>query len=142
TWVHRLSAPPNPGYLEAYQLLGQLRTLTRALPVGFDTAGLAEELLRRLQEQLPEIRSGAVYTRSPGNLPSLRATTRSDRIGWRVDLSEDSVFTEAWSSQAPASATVASAPTGALLAVPLVVANRTVGIVALDVPASARPALP
>jgi signal transduction histidine kinase len=130
SWVNRLSDGPDPSYVEAYQLLGQLRTLTRELPVGLDSAGLAEELLRDLQTRFPDLIVGAVYTRSPGNLPAVRATTGQDRMTWRVDLSEGSVFSRAWIEQQPETHPLEDGKS--LLVLPLVVAERTIGLAALE----------
>jgi signal transduction histidine kinase len=140
-WGHRLSAPAEPGYVEAFRLLEQLRTLTRTLPVGLDAASIAEHLLRELQTEDPSLISAAVYTRAPGNLPALRATTKSGRANWGVDISDDSVYAEAW---ATGTATFGVVPgskgaTHNVAVLPLVVANRTVGIVVMDVGSKASP---
>jgi signal transduction histidine kinase len=136
-WVHRLLREPRTTYSEAYDLLSQLRNVTRTLPMGLDPAAVADQLLRMLQERFDGVNSGAVFTRSSGNLPALRAVSGADRAGWRVDLSEDSVFSEAWAGQVPVVGEDARTK-GALVVLPLVVAQRTVAVVVLEL-SGARP---
>lgn len=131
SWVHRLQNDPRRSYTEAYELLSQLRTVTRTLPVGLDTAALADQALRDVQGRVPNLVAAGIYTRAAGTRPALRATAGAARVAWRVDLAEDSVFSDAWNGQVPAIRDRGGAASS-ITALPLVVANRTVGVVGLE----------
>lgn len=138
SWVHRLQREPVNRYLEAFRLLEQLRDLARALPVGLDRTALANDLLRDLKAAGPVGSRGAVFVRAPGDRPTLLASGGAERPDWRIDLSQDSPFSEAWASQQVLALPTGLSPEwkGTALVLPLVVAHQTIGVVGLEFPNS------
>ncbi|MGB8649205.1 MAG: sensor histidine kinase [Mycobacteriales bacterium] len=126
SWVQRLQAnlPGPDNYLQAYRLLAQLRAVARRLPAGLDRFAVADGLVREVRGSVPQAAGAAVLVRGHGNRLSLLATSGAPLAVASVDVSGDSVFAEAWSTQRPA----LHNSTGVL---PLVAGDRTSGLLVL-----------
>lgn len=132
--LQQQAAPtPDEPYQEAYRLVSQLRLVTRELSVGLDPVTQGEALLAQLRAELPYERA-AILVRSHGERLVPLAVAGADRVEWRVDLSDDSPFAEAWASQRPqpVSRGLAASRSGPALVLPLVVGVRTIGLVGIE----------
>lgn len=123
-------------YEEAYRLLAQLRAVTRRLPGSLDPASVATNLIAQCRGVLDFSRAG-VFLRTGGEVLVPLALEGVRRVPWRVGLDEPGPISSAWSSAAPVvenrTADEAGRRRGSrLLAVPIVVEERPVGIVVLE----------
>ena len=105
SWGQRLpqdgADPADERYVEARELLEQLRGVTRRLPGGLDVSSAADALLDRCDQIAPSARSAVlVQTSANGSLmpAAVRGTTR---VPWRAPLSEPGPLQRAWDTRLP-----------------------------------------
>jgi signal transduction histidine kinase len=150
-WIRRLAADSdssdqNRSYEAAYELLSQLRTVSRQLVGGLDPISLAQGLLQTLHAELPFDR-GAVFVRTEGGRLVPLALEGASVLDWDTSLAEDTPLGRAWLAQQPMSVpeplgerrSPPSEPIGAHTVLPLRMGSRTFGLVALET--RQRPAL-
>ena len=140
-WVRRAGqdcarpapAQADPSYVAAYQLLSQLRLVSRQLSGGLDAVSLAQALLDRLHEMLPSERAAVVVGSAGDHLIPL-AHRGDGAAEWDVSLAEDSLVAEAWFSGAPAQSARGLDGHGDTTAavLPLQMGRRTFGLVLLE----------
>jgi signal transduction histidine kinase len=148
-WIRRLAADSalsdqNRSYESAYELLSQLRTVSRQLAGGLDPVSLAQGLLQGLRAQLPYDR-GAVFIRAEGGRLVPLALEGASFVDWDTSLAEDTPLGKAWRSATPTHApqSLSSGGTPGQLAagrhtvLPLRMGSRTFGLVALEARRSA-----
>ena len=103
-WAQRLvvaePVPTGDRYVEARQLLEQLRGVTRRLPGGLDLSSSAEALLQRCSEVAESNRSAVLVQPSSGALVPA-AVRGTQRVPWRAPLSEPGPLQRAWQSEQP-----------------------------------------
>ena len=103
-WAQRLSPPASvptaDRYVEARELLEQLRRVTRRLPGGLDAATAAEALLDRLADVVTVQRSAVLVQTGAGSLvpAAVRGTTR---VPWRAPLTAPGPLQQAWQTGLP-----------------------------------------
>lgn len=100
-WAQRVTVhPPADRYVEAHELLEQLRRVTRRLPGGLDVASAADALLQACADQVPSARSAILVQPAPGSLvpAAVRGTAR---VPWRTPLTEPGPLQQAWDSGEP-----------------------------------------
>jgi signal transduction histidine kinase len=157
-WIRRLAAESpstdqNRSYEAAYDLLSQLRTVSRQLAGGLDAVSLAQALLQSLRAELPYDR-GAVFVRAEGGRLVPLALDGASFVDWDTSLADDTPLGRAWEATGP---TVAAGPLGdgvisngleagprSYAVLPLRMGDRTFGLVALEAdrrPASVAPAM-
>jgi signal transduction histidine kinase len=142
-WIRRLAAASaaadqNRSYEAAYELLSQLRTVSRQLVGGLDPVSLAQGLLQTLRTQIGYER-GAVFVRSEGGRLIPMALEGASFVDWDTSLDDDTPLGRAWLATGPTVAadalggTVSSAsgPTGHTV-LPLRMGSRTFGLVVLE----------
>jgi signal transduction histidine kinase len=143
-WIRRLAAASagsdqNRSYEDAYELLSQLRTVSRQLVGGLDPVSLAQGLLQTLRAQLPYER-GAVFVRAEGGRLLPLALEGASFVDWDTSLADDTPLGKAWLAPGP---TLASEPLGdsptasdptrfGHTVLPLRMGSRTFGLVALE----------
>ena len=143
-WIRRLAAASsgsdqNRSYEDAYELLSQLRTVSRQLVGGLDPVSLAQGLLQTLRTQLPYER-GAVFVRAEGGRLLPLALEGASFVDWDTSLADDTPLGKAWLAPGP---TLASEPLGdsptasdptrfGHTVLPLRMGSRTFGLVALE----------
>ncbi len=143
-WIRRLAAASagsdqNRSYEDAYELLSQLRTVSRQLVGGLDPVSLAQGLLQTLRTQLPYER-GAVFVRAEGGRLLPLALEGASFVDWDTSLADDTALGKAWLAPGP---TLASEPLGdsptasdptrfGHTVLPLRMGSRTFGLVALE----------
>ncbi|HEY5200847.1 MAG TPA: sensor histidine kinase [Acidothermaceae bacterium] len=143
-WIRRLAAASagsdqNRSYEDAYELLSQLRTVSRQLVGGLDPVSLAQGLLQTLRTQLPYER-GAVFVRAEGGRLLPLALEGASFVDWDTSLGDDTPLGKAWLTPGP---TLASEPLGdsptasdptrfGHTVLPLRMGSRTFGLVALE----------
>jgi signal transduction histidine kinase len=143
-WIRRLAAASsssdqNRSYEAAYELLSQLRTVSRQLVGGLDPISLAQGLLQTLRAELPFDR-GAVFVRTEGGRLVPLALEGASVLDWDTSLAEDTPLGRAWLAQEPTSLpeplgerrSLPSEPIGAHTVLPLRMGSRTFGLVALE----------
>jgi signal transduction histidine kinase len=142
-WIRRLAADSasdvNRSYEAAYELLSQLRTVSRQLSGGLDAVSLAQGLLQSLQSTVTYDR-GAVFIKSDGGRLVPLALEGATFVDWDTSLAEDSPLGQAWHrgavsvGEGPLTAAARTAePDGARHAVlPLRMGDRTFGLVAVE----------
>lgn len=149
-WIRRLAAASaasdqNRSYEAAYELLSQLRTVSRQLVGGLDPVSLAQGLLQTLRTQVAYDR-GAVFVRAEGGRLMPMALEGASFVDWDTSLDEDTPLGRAWTASGPTiaaeslgdAAPAASGPTGHTV-LPLRMGSRTFGLVVLET--RPRPAL-
>jgi signal transduction histidine kinase len=157
-WIRRLAADSpstdqNRSYEAAYDLLSQLRTVSRQLAGGLDAVSLAQALLQSLRAELPYDR-GAVFVRAEGGRLVPLALDGASFVDWDTSLADDTPLGRAWEATGP---TVAAGPLGdavvsnglepgprSYTVLPLRMGDRTFGLVALEAdrrPVSVTPAM-
>src|SRR5665213_607655 len=143
-WIRRLAADSaasnqNRSYEAAYELLSQLRTVSRQLAGGLDPVSLAQGLLQTLRGHLPYER-GAVFVRAEGGRLLPLALEGASFVDWDTSLGDDTPLGKAWLTPGP---TLASEPLGdsptasdptrfGHTVLPLRMGSRTFGLVALE----------
>ncbi len=148
-WIRRLAADSalsdqNRSYESAYELLSQLRTVSRQLAGGLDPVSLAQGLLQGLRAQLPYDR-GAVFIRAEGGRLVPLALEGASFVDWDTSLAEDTPLGKAWRSATPTHApqslsgggTPGQLAAGRHTVLPLRMGSRTIGLVALETRRSA-----
>jgi signal transduction histidine kinase len=143
-WIRRLAADSalsdqNRSYESAYELLSQLRTVSRQLAGGLDPVSLAQGLLQGLRAQLPYDR-GAVFIRAEGGRLVPLALEGASFVDWDTSLAEDTPLGKAWRSATPTHApqslsgggTPGQLAAGRHTVLPLRMGSRTFGLVALE----------
>jgi signal transduction histidine kinase len=143
-WIRRLAAASdssdqNRSYEAAYELLSQLRTVSRQLVGGLDPISLAQGLLQTLHTELPFDRA-AVFVRTEGGRLVPLALEGASVLDWDTSLAEDTPLGRAWLASGPTSAaeplgerrSAPSEPVGAHTVLPLRMGSRTFGLVALE----------
>jgi signal transduction histidine kinase len=140
-WIRRLAAASassdvNRSYEAAYELLSQLRTVSRQLSGGLDAVSLAQGLLQELQARVGFDR-GAVLIRADGGRLVPLALEGATFVDWDISLAEDTPLGRAWRANGP------SVGTGRLVGdgqdddarhavLPLQMGDRTFGLVAVE----------
>jgi signal transduction histidine kinase len=145
-WIRRLAAASaasdqNRSYEAAYELLSQLRTVSRQLVGGLDPVSLAQGLLQTLRTQVAYDR-GAVFVRAEGGRLIPMALEGASFVDWDTSLDEDTPLGRAWSASGPTIAAeslgdgppAASGPSGPAghTVLPLRMGSRTFGLVVLE----------
>jgi signal transduction histidine kinase len=150
-WIRRLAAASAPSdenrpYEAAYELLSQLRTVSRQLAGGLDAVSLAQGLLQTLHARLPYDR-GAVFIRAEGGRLVPLAVEGATFVDWDTSLDDDTPLGRAWEAAGPtvaagplgaappptsASSSSAQQPTIGHTVLPLRMGSRTFGVVALE----------
>jgi signal transduction histidine kinase len=139
-WIRRLAADSaasnqNRSYEAAYELLSQLRTVSRQLSGGLDPVSLAQGLLQTLRDHLPYERGGVFIKAEGGRLVPL-ALDGASFVDWDISLADDTPLGRAWNEPGPTVATQSlsdDTPTGGGHTVlPLRMGSRTFGLVALE----------
>ena len=141
-WIRRLAAASaasdvNRSYEAAYELLSQLRTVSRQLSGGLDSVSLAQALLQTLQKELGFDR-GAVFIRADGGRLVPLALEGATVVDWDTSLDEQTLLGRAWANPTAtvgeglidASAHPEQRARHAVL--PLRMGDRTFGLVALE----------
>jgi signal transduction histidine kinase len=131
--------PPMPSqerYEEAYRLLAQLRAVTRGLPGSLDPGSVATSLIAECRAAVEFSRAG-VFMQAGGNVLVPLALEGARRVPWRLGVDDPGPVAEAWKSGRPVvenrSADWAGRRRGSLLlVVPIIVAERAVGMVVLE----------
>jgi signal transduction histidine kinase len=144
-WIRRLAdasaaSDLNRSYEAAYELLSQLRTVSRQLVGGLDPVSLAQGLLQTLRGQLAYER-GAVFVRSEGGRLIPLALEGMSSVDWDTSLDEDTPLGRAWLASGPTVAAEsldddrrsAFDATGHTV-LPLRMGSRTFGLVVLETP--------
>jgi len=130
------ATPSRERYEEAYRLLAQLRAVTRGLPGSLDPGSVATSLIAECRDALGFNRAG-VFMQTGGNVLVPLALEGARRVPWRLGLDDPGPVARAWKSGAPVVEHRAPDWAGRrrgshLLVVPIMVAERTVGIVVLE----------
>ena len=142
-WIRRLAAASaasdqNRSYEAAYELLSQLRTVSRQLVGGLDPVSLAQGLLQTLRGHLAYER-GAVFVRAEGGRLIPMALEGTSFIDWDTSLDDDTPLGQAWLASGPTVSAESlddyrpsgSDPTGHAV-LPLRMGSRTFGLVVLE----------
>lgn len=126
SWVQRLQQRTDAvdSYRLAYRLLAQLRTVTRRMPAGLDRTAVAEALVREVQGALPAATGLALYLRRDRDQLTLLA--HSGEAPSEAGIREDPVASDAWLTQIPTRGV-------GNLVLPLVVDNRTMGLLLVTI---------
>ena len=141
-WVRRLAAESagsdvNRSYEAAYDLLSQLRTVSRQLSGGLDAVSLAQSLLQSLHEHIPYDK-GAVFIRSDGGRLVPLALDGATFVDWDTSVTEENPLGKAFLSGTPVVgrgglAETATGPDETRHAIfPLHMGDRTSGLVAVE----------
>jgi signal transduction histidine kinase len=142
-WIRRLVADSaasdvNRSYEAAYDLLSQLRTVSRQLSGGLDAVSLAQGLLQSLQGPVPYDR-GAVFIRSDGGRLVPLALEGAPYVDWDTSLDPETPLGRAWITPGPVvgadslSAAVQTGQNGQGHTIfPLRMGERIFGLVVLD----------
>ncbi|HEX6233011.1 MAG TPA: histidine kinase [Jiangellaceae bacterium] len=131
-WVRRQQATRPADvtrYGAAYRLLSELRVLSRRLSGGLDPVALADGLLDDVYTWTDAHRAALLVRREGGIL--LPLARRGGDDSWLAKAEEDSLVMDAWTTEAPANATVGRREHR--LVIPLRVGSRTIGVVVADV---------
>jgi len=155
-WVRRLAAESaasdgNRSYEAAYELLSQLRTVSRQLSGGLDAVSLAQGLLQSLRAHVPYDK-GAVFIRADGGRLVPLALDGASFVEWDTSLDDSTPLGRAWQAAGPTVAAAgllddsAAGPTarpddGHHTVLPLRMGERTFGLVALESDTQAAPAV-
>jgi signal transduction histidine kinase len=104
SWIRRLTADSansdvNQSYEAAYELLSQLRTVSRQLSAGLDSVSLGQGLLQSIGE-IARFDRGAVFVRSDGGRLVPLAIDGAAQLDWDTSLSEGTPLATAWDSAA------------------------------------------
>lgn len=99
-WIRRLAAASassdvNRSYEAAYELLSQLRTVSRQLSGGLDAVSLAQGLLQELQTRIGFDR-GAVLIKADGGRLVPLALEGATFVDWDTSLADDTPLGRAW----------------------------------------------
>jgi signal transduction histidine kinase len=128
--------PSRERYEEAYRLLAQLRAVTRGLPGSLDPGSVATSLIAECRGVIDFNRAG-VFMRAGGNVLVPFALEGARRVPWRLDVDDPGPVAQAWRSAKPVLENRAADWAGRrrgslLLVVPIVVADRAVGVVVME----------
>lgn len=104
-WIRRLAAASassdvNRSYEAAYELLSQLRTVSRQLSGGLDAVSLAQALLQELQSRIGFDR-GAVLIRADGGRLVPLALGGTSFVDWDTSLGPQTPLGRAWQRGEP-----------------------------------------
>ncbi len=147
-WVRRLAAESprsdvNRSYEAAYDLLSQLRTVSRQLSDGLDALSVAQALLQSLQEEV-RFDKGAVFVRSDGGRLVALAVEGAASVDWDAGLDEANPLGRAFLTGRPAvgSGALSTGSTDArsYAVFPIHMGDRSLGVVALESTSSTPPA--
>jgi len=150
-WIRRLasdaaSSDTNRSYEAAYELLSQLRTVSRQLSGGLDAVSLAQGLLQSLQAQVAYDK-GVVFIRADAGRLVPLALEGASFVDWETSLDDETPLGRAWQQAGPTFApgglggdgsssssghVLASGLSGSHLVLPLRMGERTFGLVALE----------
>lgn len=145
-WIRRLasdavSSDPNRSYVAAYELLSQLRTVSRQLSGGLDSVSLAQALLQSLHTHV-SYDKGAVFIRADAGRLVPLALDGASFVDWDTSLDDESPLGQAWSRAEPTiragsltdNARLSSSGMSHLshIVLPLRMGERTFGLVALE----------
>ncbi len=146
-WIRRLAAASassdvNRSYEAAYELLSQLRTVSRQLSGGLDAVSLAQALLQELQSRIGFDR-GAVLIRAEGGRLVPLALEGTSFVDWDTSLAGDTPLGRAWQRSEPTTgvgwlvegdshASGASSDGARHAVLPLRMGDRTFGLVAVE----------
>jgi signal transduction histidine kinase len=143
-WIRRLAAASassdvNRSYEAAYELLSQLRTVSRQLSGGLDAVSLAQGLLQELQARIGFDR-GAVLIKADGGRLVPLALEGATFVDWDTSLADDTPLGRAWDGGQPTVGTgrlvdddqIDEAVPGRHAVLPLRMGDRTFGLVAVE----------
>lgn len=146
-WIRRLAAASassdvNRSYEAAYELLSQLRTVSRQLSGGLDAVSLAQALLQELQTRVGFDR-GAVLVKADGGRLVPLALEGTSFVDWDTSLADESPLGRAWQRSEPtvgvgplvdgeSQAHNASLDDARHAVLPLRMGDRTFGLVAVE----------
>ncbi len=147
-WIRRLAAASassdvNRSYEAAYELLSQLRTVSRQLSGGLDAVSLAQGLLQELQTVIGFDR-GAVLIKADGGRLVPLALEGTSFVDWDTSLTDDTSLGLAWRKSGPTVGpgllVAASSPEpdpattneARHVVLPLRMGDRTFGLVAVE----------
>lgn len=146
-WIRRLASAAvasdsNRSYEAAYELLSQLRTVSRQLAGGLDAVSLAQGLLQSLQGHLGYDKGVVFVKADAGRLVPL-ALEGASFVDWDTSLDETTPLGRAWRAAAPtvviggldqseSAGFSASEVTARSVVLPLRMGDRTFGLVALE----------
>jgi signal transduction histidine kinase len=140
-WIRRLAAASassdvNRSYEAAYELLSQLRTVSRQLSGGLDAVSLAQGLLQELQARVGFDR-GAVLIKADGGRLVPLALEGATFVDWDTSLADQSALGRAWARAEPtvgAGRLVDGEPVDEArhAVLPLRMGDRTFGLVAVE----------
>lgn len=88
-------------YVEARELLEQLRGVTRRLPGGLDVSSAADALIDRCAQITPSARSAVLVQASSNGSLAPAAVRGTNRVPWRAPLTEPGPLQRAWDSRLP-----------------------------------------
>lgn len=130
------TSPSRERYEQAYRLLAQLRAVTRGLPGSLDPGSVATSLIAECHRAVEFSRAG-VFMRTGGNVLVPLALEGARRVPWRLGVDEPGPVAQAWKSGTPVVETRAADWAGRrrgskLLVVPVMVAERVVGVVVVE----------
>jgi signal transduction histidine kinase len=141
-WGHRLleHRPAEAPYDSAHRLISQLRIVSRKLPGGLDVVPLATSIATSVRDGLGGVGGVGVYATSGGDrLTSVARLGMERGLPWRIELDEDDLAEDVWTTQQPRDAL--SDEGVRRLAIPLVLGVRTVALIVATVdgpPAAGR----
>ena len=146
-WIRRLAAASassdvNRSYEAAYELLSQLRTVSRQLSGGLDAVSLAQGLLQELQARIGFDR-GAVLIRADGGRLVPLALEGTSFVDWDTSLAAETPLGQAWQRSEPTVGVGplidgepvpddAPADVARHVVLPLRMGDRTFGLVAVE----------
>jgi signal transduction histidine kinase len=99
-WIRRLTADSansdvNQSYEAAYELLSQLRTVSRQLSAGLDAVSLGQGLLQSIGE-IARFSRGAVFVKSDGGRLVPLALAGASNLDWDTTLASGTPLGRAW----------------------------------------------
>jgi signal transduction histidine kinase len=143
-WIRRLTADStdsdvNQSYEAAYELLSQLRTVSRQLSAGLDSVSLGQGLLQSIGE-IAAFSRGAVFVRSDGGRLVPLALSGASAVEWDTSLAEGTALGRAWDkaglSVGPgglgSARPTAAGGTTSHAVLPLRMGSRSFGLVAVE----------
>jgi signal transduction histidine kinase len=142
SWIRRLAAESassdtNRSYVAAYELLSQLRTVSRQLSAGLDEVTLAQGLLQELQPLTGYDRAAVLVKADGGRLVPL-AIDGATFLDWNLSLDEGTPLESALQQRSPTRGTTLVPPAegpaepGEFAAFPLRMGERGFGVVVIE----------
>lgn len=151
-WIRRLasdavSSDTNRSYEAAYELLSQLRTVSRQLSGGLDSVSLAQGLLQSLHTHVA-YETGAVFIRADAGRLVPLALDGASFVDWDISLDDETPLGMAWHRPEPTVQPGGLSDGGSFsssdlshIVLPLRMGERAFGLVALECSGARGPRL-